>query len=237
MSYWLIPNTRVSPIAAIAGGIFAGLVWDVSKDLFVLYLLSFPNVRNLLPILGVLPIFLLWLYTTWLVVFLGLEFTYVLQHYSPLAGRLYHSDEALDLNPRHLLAALYELGRHLNEGDPLTTVAQLMRATQQDEYQVHALLDHCESKGWVVASEPHAVYQLARPAEQIALSEVLVSPVTLLPGAPTSIHPGPLEEFWRSHHDSATSALPLKTLRELLCMSSGPADKARQAVGRQADAP
>jgi membrane protein len=160
VAYFLIPNTRVLLPAALVGGLLAGAVWELSKQGFMVYLLNAPAMGTLLPILGVLPVFLIWLYATWVVVFLGLEFTYVLQHYSPLAGRVFQSEAAIDLNPRHILMALCELGNRFERGDPVASVAHLMKVTHQNEYQVHALLDHCESQGWVAASKANTLYHL-----------------------------------------------------------------------------
>ncbi|MBN1475904.1 YihY family inner membrane protein [Candidatus Sumerlaeota bacterium] len=215
LSYWLIPNTRVSLIHALLGGAVAGTLWELAKSGFMLYVFSVDSMRNLLLHLGVIPIFLLWLFTTWVVLFIGLELCYVLQHYRPLAMRVFKPGAPLDLNPRHLLTVLFEMAQRFERGVPRTTVADLMRATNLDEYNLHELLDHCEGRGWVVAGEAHCAYHLARPPEQIALRDVLLRPVTQIEVA-TLGPQSPLDEFWRRYDASADRALPVKTLRDLI---------------------
>jgi YihY family inner membrane protein len=216
LSYWLIPNTRVSPIHALLGGIVAGTLWELAKSGFMIYVFSVPTMRNLLLHLGMIPIFLLWLFTTWVVLFIGLELCYVLQHYRPLAMRVFKPGAPLDLNPRHLLTVLYEMAQRFENGVPRTTVTDLMRATSLDEYNLHELLDHCEECGWVVASETHSIYHLARPPEQIRLRDVLLRPVTQVVEVSTLGPLSPLEEFWKQYDASADRALPVKTLRGLI---------------------
>ncbi|NUP88566.1 MAG: YihY family inner membrane protein [Candidatus Sumerlaeia bacterium] len=216
LAYWLIPNTRISLVHAFIGGLVAGAMWELAKRGFILYVRSVPNVQESLVILGVVPIFLVWLFTSWTMVFIGLELCYVLQHYSPLAARLFTPDVALEMNPRHLATVLHEMASRFDRGRPRTTVADLMRATQLDEFAVHALLDHCEERGWIEASESHSSYHLARPPEQIALRDVLLSPVTHVTGDEPAEDLTPLGQFWRRYHTASEEALPAQTLRDLL---------------------
>jgi membrane protein len=228
IAYWLIPNTRVSPVTALVGGLTAGLLWEMVKIGFVLYIVTVPTTRNFLLALGVVPTFLIWLYMTWVVLFLGLEICYVLQHYKPLSGRMFNREAMLELNPRHLLMTLYELAQRFDRGRPSITVSDLMKATHLDELHIHQLLDHCQERGWVFASEAHAVYHLARPPEQIALRDVLLSPVTQVVEVPVAGSSSPLEEFWARYDQTAQAALPAESLREVVHFKRAEAGPVRQ---------
>ena len=216
LAYWLIPNTRVSVVNALIGGIMAGLLWEAAKRGFILYIINVPSMRSFVLTLGVIPTFLIWLYTTWLVLFFGLELCYVLQHYSPLAGRVFKPSPALELNPRHLLTVLYEMASRFNQGRPQTSVTDLMKVTHLDEFNVHSLLDDCEERGWVTASEKHSTYVLARPPENIMLREVLINSVTGALSEPIAMNPTHLESFWHRWHGRAEASLPVHTLRDLV---------------------
>jgi membrane protein len=216
LAYWLVPNTRVRLPFALVGGLAASALWELAKKGFLFYVVSVPSVKDLLFSIGVIPLFLVWLFTTWLVIFFGLELCYVLQHYRPLAGRLLQRGAPLELNPRHLLTALYEMGRRFDEGDPQVSVQDLMRATNLDENSVHVLLDHCEEKGWVMPSVPHAIYHIAKPAERIELGEVLLRPVSHVIDLTAPPSGRGLDDFWQEYHRSVERSLPAKTLRDLL---------------------
>lgn len=69
--YWIIPNRSVQWRDAAAGGIVAGLAFELAKRLFVLYLNEFPVYQTLYGALATIPIFLVWLYLVWSIALFG----------------------------------------------------------------------------------------------------------------------------------------------------------------------
>lgn len=69
--YKVVPNCRVAWGDAIGGGLVAGLVFSGLRWLFGIYLIYFPVSQNIYGALSVMPIFLLWLFTSWSVVLTG----------------------------------------------------------------------------------------------------------------------------------------------------------------------
>lgn len=69
---YIVLSLSVVPIRyAIYGAFSAALLFEVSKWLFGLYILHFPNYQMLYGTLAAIPLFLLWLYVAWQVVLLG----------------------------------------------------------------------------------------------------------------------------------------------------------------------
>jgi membrane protein len=77
--YVLLPNTRVKLRAALLGAGTAAVCWELGKWGFGLYVENAVGYSALYGSLGLIPLFLLWLYVTWLIVLMGLELTYMLQ--------------------------------------------------------------------------------------------------------------------------------------------------------------
>jgi membrane protein len=78
--YMFLPNTHVPFRSAVVGGIIAGTLWEVAKQLYILYAgfaLSVPSVYGSL--VG-LPLFILWIYVSWVVVLLGATLTFAIQN-------------------------------------------------------------------------------------------------------------------------------------------------------------
>lgn len=69
--YQLIPNRSVRWIDAVAGGLIAAVLFDLSKRLFAWYLRAFPAYETIYGALATIPIFLLWLYLAWSIVLIG----------------------------------------------------------------------------------------------------------------------------------------------------------------------
>jgi membrane protein len=73
--YTLLPATRVPFPAALAGGLAAALGFEAAKRGFVLYVLNVPTYERVYGTLSVLPLFLVWIYVSWLIVLVGAAIT------------------------------------------------------------------------------------------------------------------------------------------------------------------
>lgn len=89
--YLLLPNRKVEWRHALAGGLFAGLAFEVAKRGFALYISYFPTYTMIYGAFAAIPIFLLWVYLSWVVVLLGATITAILPGYderpTPTGGR------------------------------------------------------------------------------------------------------------------------------------------------------
>ncbi len=73
--YFLVPNRRVAPGHALLGGLFAAALFELAKRGFVLFIAEFPTYTLIYGAFAALPMFLLWLYLSWLVVLVGATLT------------------------------------------------------------------------------------------------------------------------------------------------------------------
>lgn len=69
--YYAVPNARVRPRHALLGGALAAVGILGLQRLFELYLLLFPTYAKIYGAFAAVPIFLVWLYASWVVVLLG----------------------------------------------------------------------------------------------------------------------------------------------------------------------
>ena len=73
--YMLVPNRRVVLRHAALGGLLAALLFELAKRGFGWYLTNFATYEAVYGALATIPIFLVWIYLSWLVLLLGAEFT------------------------------------------------------------------------------------------------------------------------------------------------------------------
>ena len=71
--YSAVPNARVPPRHALVGGIFTAFLFEAAKSLFGLYVGLFPGYKLIYGAFATVPLFLLWIYLSWLIVLLGAE--------------------------------------------------------------------------------------------------------------------------------------------------------------------
>jgi len=69
--YIIIPNCRVKVWHATVGAIVATILFELAKYGFTFYIVHFPVYRLVYGALAIIPIFLVWLYLSWLVVLFG----------------------------------------------------------------------------------------------------------------------------------------------------------------------
>ncbi len=71
--YAAVPNTRVPLKHALVGGSFTALLFEAAKQLFGLYVSYFPSYQLIYGAFATVPLFLLWIYLSWMIVLFGAE--------------------------------------------------------------------------------------------------------------------------------------------------------------------
>jgi membrane protein len=65
--FYFVPNTKVRRRDAIAGGLLAGVAFELGKRGFAAYLIKVPTYKAVYGTFAAFPVFLLWVYFSWLV--------------------------------------------------------------------------------------------------------------------------------------------------------------------------
>lgn len=77
--YTTMPNTRVTLGSAIIGAVVAAVLWESGKWGFTQYLRYSATYSRFYGSIAVVPLFLLWVYVTWMIVLLGLSIAHAIQ--------------------------------------------------------------------------------------------------------------------------------------------------------------
>jgi len=77
--YLVMPNVRVSLMHGLVGALVASLLFEGTKRGFQAYLQNFADYEVVYGALAALPIFLIWIYLSWVVALIGAEVVAVLQ--------------------------------------------------------------------------------------------------------------------------------------------------------------
>lgn len=85
--YTSIPNTRIAIPAALAGAAFAALLWEASKWAFTAYAKVSTGYSLLYGALALIPLFMLWVYVTWVIVLIGFQTVVTLQTFRRISKR------------------------------------------------------------------------------------------------------------------------------------------------------
>lgn len=184
LAFKVIPNTRVRMRPALLGSFVAAILWEFGKWGFSLYLGFATGYARFYGALGLIPLFMLWIYITWLIVLFGVELTYATQTFQRgLAS--FRRDPFPRGEPQQdlslALMVLAGVGESFDEGDA-ATAAELAHRIEGDAGRVEAALRTLEHAGFVhpveQGDEGPSRYALSRPPGRIELNAVIeaVSP-------------------------------------------------------------
>jgi len=164
--YGVVPARRVELRHAVIGGVVAGIGFEVAKRAFALYLQQVPTYALIYGAFATIPIFLVWLYVSWVVVLAGAVFTAMLP--------AYYAKPEIAMAPGERLAealgALSILVRAHAEGRavPLNAIAYELRT---QPYRVEEVLVRAAASGLVARTEKDA-WVLARDADSIRIADL-----------------------------------------------------------------
>ena len=173
----LVPTLRVRWKAAIAGGVTAAIILEVTKFGMGLYLTFVTgSYRSIYGALGVLPLFLLSIYVSWLILLWGVEVSRAVQRL-PLLRRSLERGDSPNEDPSIVITGqlaarlLCDVARHFKDGNKHLSIYDIQRRHGLPESIVQRVMKHLATNGLVLPYEDG--FLLARPPEAIRLHEVL----------------------------------------------------------------
>jgi len=78
--YLFMPNIKVSPRAALIGGVCGGTIWQLSQWFYLNFQVGVAKYNAIYGTMAALPVFMVWIYLSWSIVLFGLEVTYATQN-------------------------------------------------------------------------------------------------------------------------------------------------------------
>ena len=222
LAYRLVPNTHVRLRPAFWGALVAATLWWVSRWGFGLYVGKALPYMKLYGALGLIPLFLFWLYLTWLIVLFGMELAFTLQI---MKGRGFEPVDVPDAsvaNPQWLVPVMAAIAQGFVRGKP-TSRQDLAEELELRLEAVAELADQLEKEGLVLQVQPRGggdvELTLARPPESIPLARLVDLGARLSVGP--SERQGPGWRFLDTVRDAARAAAGDETLASLVEAPTG----------------
>ena len=173
--YMLLPNTRIALRPAMAGALVATLLFEIGKRSLDAYLGHAISIRQLYGSLGLVPLFMFWVYLMWLVVLFGLEVCATLQR---LGGRELEEIEPPPsttgmFDPASVITVMEKVAERFATGQPIQA-QQIAETTLLPETVVRVVLGRLIDAGILhrIDRESDAV-TLALPPEKVTADELI----------------------------------------------------------------
>jgi len=172
--YMFIPNTRVKLLPAVGGGVVAGVLWQTTGWAFATFVASSTNYAAIYSGFAILMLLLIWLYLSWLILLLGAQVAFYVQHPQYVTREPVRFELSNRLRERLALQLMFMVAaRHLNGGQPWTleAFAQQLGLPMQPVNQVMGLMIDA---GFVSeTNEEPPAYLPRRDIETITVADLL----------------------------------------------------------------
>ena len=174
--YQLVPNTKVKFSAALAGGAVAGTLWHLNNLFGFLYVSRVVNNREIYGSLGLVPVFMIGLYFSWLILLFGAQIAYAIQNRAA-----YLQDRLADnVNQRGrefvALRLMTCLGQRFQQGQRPATVFQLSTELGIPSRLTQSVLRTLTATRLVTETAgAEAAFMPARPLSDINAHDILLA--------------------------------------------------------------
>lgn len=149
--YLTVPNRQVDWRDAAWGALFAAIAFEIAKRLFSVFIKQFPTYTVIYGALAALPLFLIWVYLSWVITLFGAVIAAALPvvkferwWHVPAPGSAF--EDAVEV-----LRALV-LARQV-EGNAVVSVLQIRNRTRFGIDEIEGLLEAMLDAGWVARVE------------------------------------------------------------------------------------
>lgn len=136
--YMLVPNCRVPWRNALFAAFLIAAVFEFGKFMFAHVVGMFPSYKLIYGAFAVVPLFLLWMYLSWMFLLFGAELSYALSHYAP-------ADKKVPVLWRRLMLVQL-LIKQQEKGQLLTEAGLIKRLDNLTPVQVRVELQRLQQK-------------------------------------------------------------------------------------------
>jgi len=174
--YLFMPNVKVSPRAALVGGVFGGTLWQISQWGYLNFQVGVARYNAIYGTMAALPILMVWLYLSWMIVLLGLEMTYATQNLRSIRQDIRDANVNFASLELIALTVLLFIGRRFYCGKPVIGQEQLADKLNVPPRLLRDIVKELCRLGLlteVVMEDDTTGYQPARALEKIRISDVL----------------------------------------------------------------
>ncbi|SNS27473.1 tRNA-processing RNAse BN [Humidesulfovibrio mexicanus] len=173
--YAFVPNTHVRLKSAAVGGLVAGTMWQSAQWLYIHWQIGFTKYNAIYGSFAQLPLFLVWLYISWIIVLLGAEVSFAVQHMNAFVRRGLSQRLSPLSRQKVAVAALSRIAARFAAGLSPLPVRLLARDLRLPEDVVADTLGILADAGMVapMGEAEDLGYGLAVAADNIRMAEVL----------------------------------------------------------------
>lgn len=166
--YVLVPNCFVYKRNALVGGVIAATLFELAKFGFGIYVKAMPGYQAIYGAIAAIPIFLIWIYLSWVILILGAHITYCLSNFDHLD---FKSESGGNWDFTHVYRIIGELWLAQKNGDSLSVQHLKSRGVRLSQHQIGTILDILSQGNWVHRTAG-GQYMLSRDMDDVSVADL-----------------------------------------------------------------
>jgi len=172
--YVVIPNTRVRLRPALVGGMVGAALWLGWQYLYIDFQIGISKYNAIYGTFASVPIFLVWLYTSWVIVLLGAELTFAAQNSTTYQLERAASGASTKSRLMLTIGVLVRAAETLESGRPVLDATVFAREREVSVRMVNDILRRLEQYGLMaqVADRP-GCHVLLKAPELIRIRDLI----------------------------------------------------------------
>ncbi|MGH8190817.1 MAG: YihY family inner membrane protein [Rhodanobacteraceae bacterium] len=168
LMYALVPNRRVRWRHAVIGALAAAVVFQLARTVFALYVGNIANYNQVYGALAAIPIFLIWVYVSWVIILLGATLTAAMTTFE-----YRHPDELLPEGCEFvgLLRVLQHFATAQRSGEGVLEATLAQRETFLTADLLLRYLDDLRRVG-LIRRDPSGAWMLIRDLDSVYVDDL-----------------------------------------------------------------
>jgi membrane protein len=176
MIYIFIPNTKVQMQAALVGGCVAAVLWKIAGWFFAVFVVSSGKYEAVYSAFASLIVFMLWLYTSWLILMIGASIAFYHQNPEFLAVQRERARLSPRMREKLALLIMHRLALNFYTGGRASTRAELTEATGVSSDLASVVVEALDSAGFLVRTAARAdTYLPGKPLDATMILDVILA--------------------------------------------------------------
>jgi membrane protein len=173
--YIFMTNTRIEWRAAFAGGVVSGTLWQLAQIGYIYFQVGVGRYNAIYGTMAALPIFMVWLYLSWVIVLLGFGVCYAKQNLRTSGRDLRVTEVNRSSYEQIAMILLVTLAQRFVTAQPALSVKDLSRLLYIPPRlcrSIILMLQRIDFISEVTNRSGYSCFQLGRSAEDLSVAEI-----------------------------------------------------------------
>lgn len=171
--YIVIPNTRVHFLSALIAGIFSGCCWQFSQIFFIKFQVGVAKYNAIYGTFASVPIFMIWLYVSWVIVLFGGVVNYACQNHKKFHPMKFKEQVPFASLEKIALAALIAIFKNFDKEQGGLTCEEISDRLGINRSLVKKAVSRLLEIGAILSvdKEKNECYVPAKPSDKVKLTD------------------------------------------------------------------